>query len=256
MPHTKFPELKNCELCGSDSPLQRSHLLPNFLFKQLRGNAGNFVAASIPQKPLQAGPTAKLLCYSCEQKFSLWEGEVKQAFYPHGPQARLPIKYGTWLHMFVLSVSWRALTYLKYSTRNPYVPLSNAAENLLPSLPEETHEIAETRRMEWGKALLLGKAPAAQNDQHFLFLNGKNFPSERPGIVGFTVCNTLSLTAVFCQMGFCCSVGVLRDERPLAWKNTRIQPLGGKFHVIPQVIPADFRDWLVSYFGNIAEIQG
>lgn len=255
MPHTQFPDLPNCELCGSNSPLQRSHLLPNFLFKSLRGSAGSFLPASMPQKPLQAGPTAKLLCHSCEQKFSVWESEVKQAFYPHEQQARLPIKYGTWLQMFVLSISWRALTFLKYSTRNPYVSLSTAAERLLPSIPTEMHEVAEARRMEWSNALLDGKAPSSQSDQHLLFLNGKNFPNERSGVVGFTVCSNRSITAVFCQLGTCCSVGILRDERPAAWRNTRVQSLGGKFPVVTQTIPEDFGHWLASYFANIEEID-
>lgn len=255
MPHTRFPDLSNCELCGSSSPLQRSHLLPNFLFKRLRGTTGRFFAASLPQKPIQAGPAAKLLCYLCEQKMSLWEGEVKRAFYPDEMQAKLPIKYGTWLQMFALSISWRALTYLKHSTKNPYVSLSSAAEELLPSIPSEMHDAAEACRMEWGNALLLGQASSAQSDQHLLFLNGKNFSHERSGVVGFTVCTNTSITAVFSQLGPCCVVGVLRDERPLAWKNTRIQSLGGKFHVATQTIPEDFGTWLAGYFKNIADID-
>lgn len=256
MPHTRFPNLSGCELCGSKSPLQRSHLLPNFLFKQLRGTQGSFFAASLPQKPIQAGPTANLLCYSCEQRISLWEGEVQRSFYPNETQAKLPIKYGPWLQMFALSISWRALTYLKHSTKNPYVSLSPAAEDLLPTIPDELHTLAEARRMEWGNALLLGQAPSNQNDQHLLFLNGKNFHYERSGVVGFTVCISNSITAIVSQLGPCCVLGVLRDERPLAWKGTRIQSLGGKFHVASQAIPEDFSTWFSNYFTNIANIEG
>lgn len=255
MPHTRFTNLSTCELCGSSSPLQRSHLLPNFLFKQLRGTAGRFFAVSLPQKPIQAGPTAKLLCYSCEQKMSRWEGEVKRAFYPDEMQAKLPIKYGRWLQMFALSISWRALTYLKHSTKNPYVSLSSSAEELLPSIPSEIYDAAEACRLEWGNALLLGQASSSQSDQHLLFLNGKNFPYERSSVVGFTVCISASIIAVVSQLGPCCVVGILRDERPLAWKNTRIQSVGGKFHVAKQTIPEDVSTWFAGYFKNIADID-
>ncbi len=152
---------------------------------------------------------------------SLWEGEVKRAFYPDEMQAKLPIKYGRWLQMFALSISWRALTYLKHSTKNPYVSLSSSAEELLPSIPSEIHDVAEACRLEWGNALLLGQASSSQSDQHLLFLNGKNFPYERSSVVGFTVCISASIVAVVSQLGPCCVVGILRDERPLEWKNTR-----------------------------------
>ena len=255
MPHTHFPTLSRCELCGVQCQLQKSHLLPNFLYKMLRGDAGSFRQASMPKKPLQAGATAKLLCYSCEQKFSVWESEMRRTFYPNEQQAKLPIKYGTWLQLFALSVSWRALSYLKYSTMNPYVALSSAAEKLLPSIPVAMHEVAEARRLEWGRALLLGKAPSALNDQHLLFLSSKTFENERPDVVGFTVCNTTSVTAVVSQMGPCCVIGIIDDKRPSGWKNTRLQSLGGKFPVTPQSIPEDFGVWLAMYFDLISKID-
>jgi hypothetical protein len=256
MPHTEFPTLSSCALCGGSAPLQRSHLLPNFLFKLLRAGSGRFHAASLPQKPLQAGPVAKMLCVDCEQRFSRWEDQVKRVFYPDKRQARLPIKYETWLQMFALSISWRCLTFLKYSTPNPYVTLSTAAQRLLlQSLPIDLHEQAEERRVLWGKALLSELAPTDQNDQHWLFLNGSNFPHEHPAIVGFTVCHTESLTGVFSQLGPVCVLGTLRDEQPLDWKNTRVQSPGGKFPVAKQAIPESFGSWLHGYFQNIAEIE-
>ncbi len=255
MPHTQFPTLSHCALCGIDALLQRSHLLPNFLFKRLRGESGQFLAASRPRKPLQAGPVAQLLCYDCEQRFSKCEDQAKRIFYPEEKQPGLPIKYGTWLQSFAISISWRALTFLKYSTRNPYATLSAAAERLLPHLPSEVHERAEASRLQWGNALCAERAPSAQNDQHILFLNGKNYPNEHSAIVGFTVCHTDSFTAVFSQLGPICVLGVLHDARPLAWKNTRVQSLGGKFHAATQRVPESFSTWLKSYFDNIAEIK-
>ena len=256
MAHSEFPVLESCALCGCSASLQRSHLLPNFLIRRLRVGSGRFYAASLPQKLVQAGPTARMLCASCEQRMSRWEDQVKRVFYPDGHQARLPIKYDTWLQMFVLSISWRCLTFLKHSTPNPHVTLSVPAQHLLlQTLPGELHEQAEQRRLLWGNALLAESAPSVQNDQHFLFLNGGNFPHERSGVVGFTVCHTESVTGVFSQLGPICVLGTVRDEQPDDWKNTRVQSLGGKFHATKQTIPESFAEWLRKYFENIAAIE-
>lgn len=255
MPHTEFPALPACALCGGVSPLRRSHLLPNFLFKSLRSTEGTFFAASRPKKPLQAGPVAQMLCDICETLLSRWEDQAKRTFYPEERQAKLPIKYGPWLQLFATSISWRALTFLKYSTKKPYFVLSDVADRLLPMLSKDSHEDAEARRILWGNALLTELPATNQLDQHLLFLNGRNFPNEHYGVVGFTVCQTDTITAVFCQLGPLCILGVIRDTRPNDWKNTRIQTLGGKFHVVKQVIPQGFEKWLENYFNNIAAIE-
>jgi hypothetical protein len=196
-----------------------------------------------------------MLCDVCETSFSRWEDQAKRTFYPDERQAKLPIKYGPCLQLFATSISWRALTFLKYSTKNPYLALSEAAERLLPTLPKDSHEDAEARRVLWGNALLAEHPATNQLDQHLLFLNGKNFPTEHHGVVGFTVCQTDTMTAVFCQLGPICIVGVISDTQPKDWKNTRIQTLGGKFHVVKQVIPQSFGKWLEKYFGNVAAIE-
>lgn len=255
MPHTTFPTLSECALCRSPQELQQSHLLPNFLFKRLREPTGSFVAASCPDWPIQRGPIAKMLCFDCEQLFSQWEGNVQRVFYPHDSRPNLPIKYGPWLQLFATSISWRALTFLKHSVQNPYITLSEAAQRLLPSLAPETHEAAEKVRCAWGRSLEASSAPVSQNDQHLIFLNGKNFPGERSGIVGFTVCHTDGATAVFSQLGPICILGVIEDHRPNDWKSTRVQSLGGKFHVTSQTLPGHFGAWLSSYFSTIREIE-
>ena len=256
MPHTLFPTLSACALCATTTaPLHQSHLLPNFLFKRLREPAGHFYSMSVPQKPLQRGAVARMLCFECEQVLSQWEGHVQQTFFPHGSGPFLPIKYGTWLQLFATSISWRCLTFLKHATTNPYVTLSQAAHQLLPTLPPNTREQAEGVRIAWGAAINRRSASVGQNDQHVLFLNGENFTGERSGIVGFTVCHTEHLTAVFSQLGPLCVVGVIEDKQPADWKNTTVQSLGGKFHVTRQRLPEHFADWLKRYFAAITQIE-
>jgi hypothetical protein len=82
-----------------------------------------------------------------------------------------------------------------------------------------------------------------------------NFPEERSGIVGFTVCNAAGLTAVFSQLGPLCIIGVIDDESPLLWKGTRIQSLGGVFPVGKQAVPAAFGAWLHEYFRDVNRVE-
>jgi hypothetical protein len=255
MPHTQFPPLNACGLCGSNEPLQQSHILPNFLIKRLRQPNGRFYAASRPQRPLQKGAVARLLCLTCEQSFSRWEQRAKETFYPDGIAARLPLRYRPWLQLFALSVSWRALVFLKHSTPNPYGGLAPAAERLLQSLPDDTHLAADEKLGRWAAALLAEEAPADQDDQHLLFLSGTNFPAEKVEIVGFTVCHTEEQTAVVSQLGQICIVGTIRDRIPGIWRGTRIQSLGGIFPVNSQRIPSSFAGWMQRYFRDLADIE-
>lgn len=196
-----------------------------------------------------------MLCYDCEQRLSVWEGKVKQLFYPEGRQARLPLRYGSWLQLFATSISWRALTFLKYSKPNPYVAPPPAAQRLLPTLPEEAHTSAEERRLAWAAILNAERAPPHQNDQHVIFLNGKNFPGEHSNVVGFTACSTPGLTAVFAQLGPICVLGTISDDHPLRWKGTRVQSLGGVFPAGKQSIPESFGRWLQDYFQNVRDVE-
>lgn len=255
MPHTRFPILKSCALCGSTAPLQSSHLLPDFLFRRIREPHGHFYAASQPKRPVQRGAVAKLLCLKCEQLISRWESKFKQALLPGGKLTKLPVRYGPWLQLFAISVSWRALAFLKHATPNPYVNLSPAAEALLSMLPEEAHAAADEALCRWAAALLAEKAPTSQSDQQLLFLNGQNFPDERAEVVGFTVCSNTDCDAVFAQLGPVCVLGMIRDRAPRSWKGTRIQSLGGIYPVASQTIPQGFRDWLAKYFESIHAVE-
>ena len=75
----------NCELCQSNSPLQNSHIIPEFFYTQLYEDkihrfqivpADSLKLESFEQK----GVREKLLCRACEQKFGRWESYTKTAF--------------------------------------------------------------------------------------------------------------------------------------------------------------------------------
>jgi len=74
----------SCALCQSESPLQNSHIIPEFFYKQLYDNIHRFHIvsnqSSKPERFGQKGFREKLLCSSCEQKIARWEKYAKEAF--------------------------------------------------------------------------------------------------------------------------------------------------------------------------------
>jgi hypothetical protein len=109
---------KNCALCHSDDPLQKSHVIPEFFYKQLYDEIHRFhVISSQPSTPEdleQKGFREKLLCSSCEQKFARWEKYTKKVFMDGGLKLEqkgkilklLNLNYRTF-RLFLLSLLWR-----------------------------------------------------------------------------------------------------------------------------------------------------
>lgn len=249
-------ESQTCLLCGAEGDLQSSHILPDFLFRKLGEPSGRFISASTPRRWIQAGPTARMLCFGCEQHLSRDEQSAKDVLFPSRRLPELPIAYGRWLYRFATSVSWRALTFLKYSRPHPHTRLSDAASGLLPSLNEVHHEAADTALAEWAKVIrgLVIAAPAPF-EQHLVFLNGKNVPHEHPAAVGFTVYETPDAAGVFSQLGPLCLLGFVKNQIPSSWQGTQIMPSGGLVRAAPpQQVPASFVGWLADYFARIDKI--
>jgi hypothetical protein len=73
-----------CALCQSESQLQDSHIIPEFLYTPLYDAIHRFhvVPTDAPKqvKFKQQGYYEKLLCSECEQKISKWEKYAKEAF--------------------------------------------------------------------------------------------------------------------------------------------------------------------------------
>jgi hypothetical protein len=109
----------NCALCQCESPLQNSHIVPEFFYKQLYDDIHRFhVVSSDSSKSdflKQKGVREKLLCENCEQKISRWEKYAKEAFgnglgiqiVRTGNIFRLSnLNYQTF-RLFLLSLLWR-----------------------------------------------------------------------------------------------------------------------------------------------------
>jgi hypothetical protein len=109
----------NCALCQSNSPLQDSHIIPEFLYEELYDKIHRFhivpFDASKPERFRQQGIYEKLLCEVCEQKFSVWEKYTKETFCEGigikmkqiGPLVKFENFDYHKFRLFLLSLLWR-----------------------------------------------------------------------------------------------------------------------------------------------------
>lgn len=75
-----------CQLCGSESILQLSHILPAFVFRWMRETSGNghLRFGEAPNLRVQDGLKRHWLCASCESLFARSETAfADQLFHPY-----------------------------------------------------------------------------------------------------------------------------------------------------------------------------
>jgi hypothetical protein len=249
-----FAKLDACALCGLNKPLSLSHIIPNFAFKRLRAYRGYFIEASAPKHRRQNGAVVRLLCASCEQVISPNERAFQRSFFPKGERAALPIQYGNWMLPFATSLSWRALSFLKYSRTKSYRSLSAPAERLLPKLPEQSFSRANEALLTWADILNGRTIEEGEFPQHIVFLNGRNVKYEHPRVAAFNVYVTTDTTAVISQIGPVCILGIIESSEDVRWTGTRISPSGGIFSAEGQGVPPTFLKWLRNYYSDMNEI--
>lgn len=242
-----FPKLHACALCGSTAPLQSSHIMPKFAIRLLRGSSGGFVEAKRVRRRLQDGTKVDLLCSACEGRFASWEHQAKNQLFSPLAGASCPFRYGAWLYLFSTSLTWRALTYLKFVSWDEFADQAPAVASLTPTLDEMYVDSADAALLEWKQALLGPASSHERHPQHLVLLNGRNVPHEHPGVVGFTAYNTDAATAIACQIGPVMFLGMIRHSEN-DWGGTRLSALGGVLGVEKQEVPTSFAKWLADYF--------
>jgi hypothetical protein len=70
-----FGRIGTCKLCQREAELQNSHVLSEFLYRELYDDKHRLAALSQDRKPisLQTGVKEPMLCRACEQGFSKWK---------------------------------------------------------------------------------------------------------------------------------------------------------------------------------------
>ncbi|MFT8319631.1 MAG: hypothetical protein ABF649_01860 [Bacillus sp. (in: firmicutes)] len=102
----------NCALCQEERELEKSHIIPKFVFRSMKKNSptGNMRMASQPNRVIQDGDKQAMLCGVCEDRFSRNETTFANKFYhPYHSDNLHVVEYGQWLNYFISSVSWRSL---------------------------------------------------------------------------------------------------------------------------------------------------
>ena len=198
MASKNFPSLNECPLCHQNLPPRESHIIPKLFGRELkkRSNSQTLIDGINPQKNPKPQDTSKeyLLCHQCEQLFSKWETRFRNKVMPTNQSLLAPIHYEDWMLKFLVSVSWRVLTYLKYAP--PYAAgagTNNALLEFVPALAPGYHKEADNALEIWRLFLLGNTASVSPFNQQLLILNGKNFPYENCDIVGFTIFKTMKL---------------------------------------------------------------
>jgi len=113
-----------CALCGKESELQASHIVPRFVAKWMKNtSATGFLSKSEDlSERVQDFPTYQLLCSECEGRFSKLESYfAKSVFYPFHEKKARAFDYDERLGLFALSLSWRTLK-ASYSAFKEGVP--------------------------------------------------------------------------------------------------------------------------------------
>jgi hypothetical protein len=126
-----------CRLCGVESNLQLSHILPAFAIRWLRESSGtgHVRRSDSPNLRVQDGEKRHLLCISCEGLLNQSETTFAGALsHPYTNGKSTEFDYGPWLLRFCVSVSWRVLLFQRDETSlKSYAPDTiarfNAAES-------------------------------------------------------------------------------------------------------------------------------
>src|SRR6516225_7774175 len=147
-----------CRLCGATKKLQKSHILPGFVFRWMKETSatGYLRFGQQPNRRVQDGLKFHLLCQDCEQRFNDWETQfASQIFHPMTQGKAERACYGPWLLLFCASVSWRVLVYCMDGDHLDHVPAA-----LQPSVDRSA--------LTW-REFLLGNRPRPQpHEQHIL----------------------------------------------------------------------------------------
>ncbi|WP_035174999.1 hypothetical protein [Bacillus atrophaeus] len=104
--------MSKCALCGEERELEKSHIIPKFVFRSMKKNSptGNMRMASQPNRVIQDGDKQAMLCGVCEDRFSQNETIfANKVYHPYHSDNLQVVEYGLWLNYFITSVSWRSL---------------------------------------------------------------------------------------------------------------------------------------------------
>jgi hypothetical protein len=211
-----------CRLCLKQSELENSHIIPSFLYRWLKETSGTgFLRfGRNPNRRVQDGLKEYWLCPTCEDLLGKWETQfAEKVFHPlvRGEVSRF--QYQAWLLKFAVSLSWRALLYIKETA-----DLGHFSEQLTVE--------ADKALAQWA-AFLLGQEPhPGKYEQHMLpldLITGHISDGMPPNINRYllrsvdidAVCSQ-SEAFVYVKLPHVLLVGFIHIKHPREWQGTKV----------------------------------
>lgn len=230
---------QSCRLCQEDEAIKGSHIIPAFAYRSIKeaSPTGFLRNPYSPNIRRQDGDKMPLLCGKCEGRFSTAEGEfARRVFEPFSRTDVSSFDYGPWLHYFLTSLSWRTLAL--------DIPTMGDANEMIQRAARET--------LEKDRRYLLGEDGLGATITHHLYLfsapheTSPDLADVGPNVllrcsaVGYaTWLNSCGALAVIHNLAGIFCVRMILKHSDDQWKNTSIDPAGGKF-----APPQEVKSWL------------
>lgn len=219
-----------CRLCQQSNEILDSHIYPKFVMRWMKKTGpGYFRFLKRPNVREQDGPTARLLCSHCEQRFCANESYfASHIFHPTIETSRFAFAYDARLMQFGVSLLWRVLQqHLSEATQanDPYLSEIHGAEK------------------EW-RLFLLGEQPLSRFAHVHLFVTDLSDESP-PGAPHFNkyctraidggIITDMQIRFVYAKIARFLYVGMLSPYNESKWCGTRLGEGSGRLSS-PQAI--------------------
>ena len=211
----------NCRLCDADCDLQLSHILPAFVtrWKRETSGTGHIRSNTAPNRRVQDGEKRHWLCSPCESRLSKWETAfATRLFHPYSEGRRSHFRYGPWLLLFSVSVSWRVLRFYREETAR-----AEYSADVLASM--DRAEVA------WREVLLGRKPHPGEFQQHLLPLGliqdgadgfPPNFNRYLMRAIEMHLCWRETTHLIYSKLGPFILIGFMREDHPNQWRGTKV----------------------------------
>lgn len=242
-----------CKLCHKKADLKLSHIIPKFIYRWLKETSatGYLRLGQNPNVRVQDGFKESWLCGECEDLLSKWETEfANKLFYPLVQRKKNSFEYRAWLLKFVVSLSWRALIYMK--------------EIGLPHFSEEQRQEVNPALEVWRNFLLGSIKNPDKYQQHLIpvgIIERHSMPNLPTNINRYLLRNIdLDLLAsnnqafVYIKIPYFIFIGGIQIK-PEQWRNTMLHVHKGSLGVKHIVVPQSFGDYLIERAARVAKIQ-
>jgi hypothetical protein len=230
-----------CKLCQETRKLLDSHVFPKFAMRWMKKTGTGYLRfIKQPNVREQDGPTDKLLCFECEQRFSRNENYfASEVFHPFVETSKFSFAYDDRLIQFLVSLLWRILH------RN----LEEARSETDPFLAE----ILAAER-EW-RLFLLGQQPLTCFAHIHLFvpdladespLDVPYFNTYCTRVVDGVIITDSSPRFVYAKIGRFMCVGLLSRYEEQDWIGTRVNNGTGNLAAPQSIRDLTFGEFLMA----------